>query len=85
MVFTSFIPSSYVNIAERGVCWGTNFNPTIATNKLGDSNINNGSMTSNVTGLTSGTTYYIRTYITVGNYTYYGPSVKFTTSNNTIP
>jgi len=85
MVFTSFIPSSYVNIAERGVCWGTNFNPTIATNKLGDSNINNGSMTSNVTGLTSGTTYYIRPYITVGNYTYYGPSVKFTTSNNTIP
>jgi hypothetical protein len=79
MVFTSNIPASYVNIAERGVCWDTNINPTIATNKLADGNTNNGSMTSNVTGLTSGTIYYIRTYITVGNYTYYGPNVKFTT------
>jgi hypothetical protein len=79
MVFTSNIPASYVNIAERGVCWDTSINPTIATNKLADGNTNNGSMTSNVTGLTSGTTYYIRTYITVGNYTYYGPNVKFTT------
>ena len=79
MVFTSIIPASYVNIAERGICWDTSINPTIATNKLADGNTNNGSMTSNVTGLTSGTTYYIRTYITVGNFTYYGPNVKFTT------
>ena len=79
MVFTSIIPASYVNIAERGICWDTSINPTIATNKLADGNTNNGSMTSNVTGLTTGTTYYIRTYITVGNYTYYGPNVKFTT------
>ena len=79
MVFTSNIPATYVNIAERGVCWDTSINPTIATNKLADGNTNNGSMTSNVTGLTSGITYYIRTYITVGNYTYYGPNVKFTT------
>ena len=79
MVFTSNIPASFVNIAERGVCWDTNINPTIANNKLADGTSNNGSMTSNVTGLTSGTTYYIRTYITVGNFTYYGPNVKFTT------
>ena len=79
MVFTSAIPASIVNIAERGVCWDTNINPTISGNKLADGSTNNGSMTSNVTGLTTGTTYYIRTYVTVGNYTYYGPSVKFTT------
>ncbi len=79
MVFTSMIPASFVNIAERGVCWDTSINPTIAVNKLADGSTNNGLMTSNVTGLTTGTTYYIRTYITVGNYTYYGPNVKFTT------
>ena len=79
MVYTSSIPTSYVNIAERGVCWDTNINPTISANKLADGSTNNGSMTSNVTGLTTGTTYYIRTYITVGNYTYYGPNVKFKT------
>ena len=79
MVYTSSIPTSYVNIAERGVCWDTNINPTISANKLVDGSTNNGSMTSNVTGLTTATTYYIRTYITVGNYTYYGPNVKFRT------
>ena len=79
MVFTSTIPAAFVNIAERGVCWDTSINPTIAINKLADGSTNSGSMTSSVTGLTSGTTYYIRTYITVGNFTYYGPNVKFTT------
>ena len=65
-------------VTARGVCWDTSINPIIAINKLADGSTSSGSMISNVTGLTSGTTYYIRTYITVGNYTYYGPNVKFT-------
>lgn len=79
MVYISSIPAAFINIAERGVSWGTNINPTISVNKLADPTNVSGSMTSNVTGLISGTTYYIRSYITVGNYTYYGPNVKFTT------
>jgi hypothetical protein len=79
LVYSSSIPAAYINIAERGVCWDTNINPTISLNKLADATTVSGSMTSNVTGLTSGTSYYIRSYITVGNYTYYGPNVKFTT------
>lgn len=79
MRYTSTIPSSYVNISERGVCWDTTINPTITSNHLADGSAVSGALVANVTGLASGTTYYIRTYITVGNYTYYGPNVKVST------
>ncbi len=79
ITLTSNIPSSYVNIVQRGVCWNTLINPTIVNNSLIDSNVITGNMTSIITGLTSGTSYYIRTFIKVGNFVYYGPNIKFTT------
>jgi hypothetical protein len=79
VTYTSSIPASYVNISERGVCWDTNIDPTINSSKLVNGTATSGTFIANVSGLTTGTTYYIRSYITVGQYTYYGPNVKFTT------
>ena len=78
--YTATIPTSFANIIQRGVCWNTTMNPTIGNTKIIDGATTTGSLTANLTGLTSSTTYYIRTYITVGSFTYYGPNVKFVTS-----
>ena len=79
LTFTSIIPSSYINIVQRGVCWNTSVNPTILDNRLIDATTNAGSMTSTISGLTSGTNYFIRTFIKVGNFIYYGPNMKCVT------
>ncbi|MBR0072882.1 MAG: T9SS type A sorting domain-containing protein, partial [Bacteroidales bacterium] len=50
-------------ITARGVCWSTISNPTINSSHTHDSS-GTGIFTSNVTGLTTGTTYYIRAYAT---------------------
>jgi hypothetical protein len=76
---TSTISSSYANISERGVCWSISPDPTVAGDKLADAAITSGSFTSNVTGLTSATIYYIRTYVQVGNKVFYSNNYKLTT------
>jgi hypothetical protein len=48
-------------VIERGVCWSTSSNPTIANNKTSNGS-GNGSFTSSITGLTPETTYYVRAY-----------------------
>jgi hypothetical protein len=67
------------SVTARGVCWSTNQNPTI-----NDSKTTNGSgtgvFTSSLTGLSAGTTYYVRSYATTVNGTSYGLQVSFTTS-----
>lgn len=69
-------------ITARGVCWSTSQNPTIAdghtTNGTGT-----GSFTSSITGLTAGSTYYVRAYATNEAGTAYGDQVNFTT--HTLP
>jgi len=68
----------FAPVIGRGVCWSTSQNPTIA-----DSHTNNGSGTgafvSNITGLTSNTTYYLRAYATNSMGTSYGNQRTFTT------
>jgi hypothetical protein len=78
--YTATIPTSFSNIIQRGVCWNTTINPTIGNTKIVDGATTTGSLIANISGLTDGTTYYIRTFITVGSFTYYGPNVKFFTS-----
>jgi hypothetical protein len=63
-------------VTERGVCWSTAPNPTIAGNKTSDGN-GSGSYISNFTGL-SRTTYYIRAYATNSSGTGYGNELNFT-------
>ncbi len=50
-------------ITARGVCWATTPNPTIAGSKTSDGT-GVGVFTSNITGLTTGTVYYVRSYAT---------------------
>lgn len=77
--YTATVPNSFASIIQRGVCWHTTKNPTISNSKIIDGATTTGSLTAEITGLTDGTIYYVRTFITIGTYTYYGPNVKFTT------
>jgi hypothetical protein len=68
-------------ITARGVVWSTSQNPTLASN-LGSTNDGSGtgSFTSNLSGLTATTTYYVRAYATNSAGTAYGNQVSFTTT-----
>ena len=72
------------NITARGVCWNTAQNPTVNNNKTSDGN-GNGTFTSNITGLISGQTYYVRAYATNSNGTSYGEQKTFTTTSQGCP
>jgi len=66
-------------VTARGVCWSTDPTPTVADNTTSDGT-GTGSFTSYITGLTAGTTYYVRAYATNSAGTGYGdPPVSFTT------
>lgn len=65
-------------ITARGVCWSTSQNPTIAGSKTTDGT-GLGAFVSNLTGLTAGTTYYVRAYATNSLGTFYGNQLTFTT------
>ena len=64
-------------VTARGVCWSTSQNPTIADNVTSDSN-GAGAFVSSMTGLVSGTTYYVRAYATNIVGTGYGTEQIFT-------
>jgi uncharacterized protein (TIGR02145 family) len=68
-------------VTARGVCWSTSHNPTTSNSKT-TNGTGIGSFTSSLTGLTAGTTYYVRAYATNSAGTEYGNEVSFTT---TIP
>jgi hypothetical protein len=65
-------------VTARGVCWSTSSGPTISDSHTTDGS-GNGSYTSSLTGLSPGTTYYIRAYATNSVGTAYGNEVSFTT------
>jgi uncharacterized protein (TIGR02145 family) len=65
-------------VTVKGVCWSMNHNPTTLDNKT-NNGTGTGSFTSSITGLTPGTTYYVRAYGTNSAGTCYGPEVEFKT------
>jgi uncharacterized protein (TIGR02145 family) len=64
-------------ITTRGVCWSTSPNPTTANNSTSDGS-GLGVYASNISGLISGNTYYVRSYAVNGAGTAYGNQVQFT-------
>ena len=71
-------------VFERGVCWSTTQNPTIANNKtLNGEDI--GNYESSITGLILGDTYYVRAYATNSAGTAYGSQVSFVTKLLKLP
>ena len=64
-------------VTARGVCWSTSESPTTADSKTTDGT-GTGEFTSSITGLTAGTTYYVRAYATNAVGTSYGSQVSFT-------
>lgn len=65
-------------ITERGLCYSTTPNPTIEDNRLVNSD-DNPSFSGILTGLTEGTTYYVRAYATNSMGVAYGGERSFTT------
>lgn len=77
-----FISSDGGNtIIQRGVCWSkNNINPTV-NDSLTDDGTMAGNFASQITNLSSNTTYYVRAYAINSKGTAYGSSVSFTTTN----
>ena len=68
-------------LTALGICWNTSPEPTIANNFTSES-VALGTFTSNLSGLTAETTYYVRAYATNGNGTAYGDEVIFNTASD---
>ena len=71
------------SVTQRGICWSTSQNPTTANSSTNNGN-GTGSFTSNLTGLTANTNYYVRAYAINSAGTAYGNELMFTTSNTNL-
>jgi len=69
-------------VISKGTCWNTSDDPTIDNNKTIETGESN-SFTSNLTGLSPKTLYYVRAYATNSAGTGYGESISFTTLGDT--
>ena len=71
-------------VIASGICWSTSANPTIADSKTIDGT-GTGAFSSQLTGLTGNTLYYVRAYATNSAGTGYGEQKSFTTHQPVIP
>jgi uncharacterized protein (TIGR02145 family) len=73
------------DITDKGVVWSTSTNPTLTSNNGSTSNgTGTAEFNSDLTGLTAGTTYYVRAYATNSAGTGYGNEVEFTTYSENV-
>jgi hypothetical protein len=70
-------------VITRGICWGTNPQPTILDNTTSDGS-GLGAFTSILSNLQPNTTYYFRAYATNSVGTGYGNELSFSTTADTI-
>lgn len=71
-------------ITAKGVCWNSFTGPTTSNNKTVDGT-GTGTFTSTLSGLTAGSTYFVRAYATNSAGTTYGNELTFTTTAASIP
>lgn len=71
----------FPDATQYGVVWSTSTNPSIVLTTKTEEGLATatGDFTSSITGLASGTTYYVRAYATNSQGTAYGDEVTFTT------
>lgn len=82
------VGSIFSSNTERGVCYGTNHDPTIADRIIVDSNTGSGNFTISVEGndmfpfyyVNSNTIYYLRSYVKLNGVYYYGNETSFRTA-----
>ena len=67
-------------VTARGICWNTSGNPVFTDSRV-DAGTGTGMFSAEMTGLTIGTTYYIRAYAINSIGTTYGSPKSFTTQN----
>jgi len=72
-------------ITARGIVWSTSQNPTIALTTKTNNGTGTGSFTSNLTGLSPSTVYYVRAYATNSAGTAYGNQQTLTTATSSNP
>lgn len=72
------------NLVVVGVCYNTVGTPTTADSKT-TNGTSLGAFTSSLSGLSSGTTYYVRAYATNCKGTAYGNQITFITGSNNVP
>ena len=71
------------SVVARGVCWNTSGSPTLQASHTTDGS-GLGDFTSSISGLTEGTTYYVRAYATNSYGTGYGNEQTFKTKSSPI-
>jgi len=76
--------AAYHNVYQAGLVWGTSANPTFPANS-NDTSVIAGSTSATLTGLSAGTTYYVRSYIITQFGIFYGNELSFTTLPPTPP
>jgi hypothetical protein len=72
------------SVTARGVCWNTTGTPTTLNSKTSNGS-GTGAFTSNLTGLSASTTYYVRAYAINSQGTGYGEQRSFTTDSESVP
>ena len=72
-------------VTERGIVYNTTGTPNVDDDAKIIVGNGDGSFSDEITGLTSGTTYYVRAYATNSVGTAYGDEVSFTTTSNDTP
>jgi len=73
------------SVTQRGVCWNMSANPTTGLSTKTIDGAGTGVFTSNISGLASGTTYFLRAYATNAIGTAYGNELSFITLNPLLP
>lgn len=79
------ITDNGASLSARGICYGTNENPSISELKKVDKSATLGGYTCTLDNLEPSTTYYARAYATNSYGTAYGTSITFTTLAATVP
>lgn len=69
----------------RGICWNTSTNPTVADPSAQSLTTGEGSYSLTMSGLTAGTTYYVRAWAYNTEYFDYGDNVQFDTAEVEVP